>query len=378
MTLQFLDKIRLALRLIHCIQKERGTSCPVLSFKEANGSSNYDPGISETLSKEKESCNSAALLLLENNASNARDNTDAALVLFHGTKDENRRQTEGIKESLDHIRLTVDKISTLFENEDNLDTQTQNFYDVILLFNIFIASIINVHIADIVKKHESEIQLRISQCSNLPKKHRSQKENNTCSIIKENDVQKEPTLPTSNLTGNNLEIAVQSISHTEYDNQNLMKKQSILPRYHSTNRNMNHLVRADHLISLLLSIVLTKESSGMQRAVLCSLSQVKEARTIVNHNSIYSNLILEEANQRKIIRELRIHVNKAQVSHSNPISENEYIIFDENYRSLMSLVEDSLQSPKMEALEDRIRINFDIKGLQESISLEELWSVITL
>ena len=61
-------------------------------------------------------------------------NTNAVLDLFRNTR-RNRRQTEGINESLDHIRLTVDTISTFFKNEDKLDTQTQFFYYMILLFN---------------------------------------------------------------------------------------------------------------------------------------------------------------------------------------------------------------------------------------------------
>ena len=63
-----------------------------------------------------------------------RGNTNAVLDLFRNTR-RNRRQTEGINESLDHIRLTVDTISTFFKNEDKLDTQTQFFYYMILLFN---------------------------------------------------------------------------------------------------------------------------------------------------------------------------------------------------------------------------------------------------
>lgn len=150
------------------------------------------------------------------------------------------------------------------------------------------------------------------------------------------------------------------------------------------------------LLSILLSFTELKESMGIERALLTSLlpqsspglpfadpvvdrqpSQRKSAPQI-----LFSDLVLEEENQRKIIRRLRSaaragrHADAASVFDVDGVPHGDG---DVNFHSLLLLVEDSARlTPEMERIQDLIRRDFNIDAFRDELSMGDFWQLITI
>jgi serine/threonine protein kinase len=141
-------------------------------------------------------------------------------------------------------------------------------------------------------------------------------------------------------------------------------------------------IEAQNLLTLLLSFVRLKESTGLERAILCSLmalsteddvtiqgghvnqhnqlSEVGSNKSIrLSTSKLFNDLVVEEANQRQIVRDLQ--------SRSKNIDE-----------SLMHMVNKFL-SPghQMRKVQNMIK-DFNLEGLQQSMPLKKFWQIITL
>lgn len=188
--------------------------------------------------------------------------------------------------------------------------------------------------------------------------------------------------------------------------------------------------KALSLLSLLVSFVRLKESTGIERAVLSSLMAMgtkppdgegsgdecnyssdednKEEgqdtplplqRTAAKKTEVagrqlsmlFTDLVFEVENQRNIIRDLRA---KTRLRHRVSLTTTKVASLgghggrnrgttappmDDDYRSLLALVEQSIElSPQMAHLQNMIRLKFDITGFQQAMKMEEFWALITL
>jgi len=150
------------------------------------------------------------------------------------------------------------------------------------------------------------------------------------------------------------------------------------------------------LLSILLSFTELKESMGIERALLTGLlprsSPVQSSTVQVMKRchseirsapkSLFSDLVLEEENQRKIIRRLRSaaragrHADAASVLDSDGVPHGDG---DVNFQSLLLLVEDSARlTPEMERIQDLIRRDFNIDAFRDELSVEDFWQLITI
>ncbi|GFH45587.1 mitogen-activated protein kinase kinase kinase 9 [Chaetoceros tenuissimus] len=127
--------------------------------------------------------------------------------------------------------------------------------------------------------------------------------------------------------------------------------------------------RVQNLLSLLLSFVRLKESTGAERAILSSLmalssdSAGEKSEEIISKSSrkLFSDLVVEEANQRRIIKELQDDVQTNEIE-----------------PSLLRMVDKFLTpSPKMREVQEKIK-NFDLADLHQSMPLSDFWDMITL
>ena len=120
-----------------------------------------------------------------------------------------------------------------------------------------------------------------------------------------------------------------------------------------------------NLLSLLLSFIGLKESTGCERAILCCLMALSSDEDSSKRNStskLFNDLVVEEANQRRIVRELQTQSKNIQRSGL----------------SLLGMVEKFLRPGReMEDVQDMIK-DFDLKGLQHSMPLKDFWEIITL
>ena len=154
--------------------------------------------------------------------------------------------------------------------------------------------------------------------------------------------------------------------------------------------------RAASLFSLLISFAHLKESTGIERSVLsslmalgsewegvprvgsaASLSDGSLGRSGASHGSsakqelrkvpkmLFSDLVLEEENQRRIVRQLQ---------------RSAHLYRDgEGMRSLLILAEESVVlTPTMERIQDTIRRDFDLAAFHEMTTVEEFFSAISV
>lgn len=152
------------------------------------------------------------------------------------------------------------------------------------------------------------------------------------------------------------------------------------------------------LLDLVLSFVTLKESLGMQRATLSGLMAnggIAEANDESMHtevveatsrlNLIVNDLVLVVENQDWIMRDLRKLLG-LDIRHSSVASDDtgveikaDELLFDENYRTLLRLVGESIrQSDGLGSLQEQIMNDFDIKAFQQAMKMEDFWAGITL
>ena len=138
------------------------------------------------------------------------------------------------------------------------------------------------------------------------------------------------------------------------------------------------------LLSILMSFTELKESMGIERALLTSLlprsmpvssSNVSvaqrgssEARS--TSKILLSDLVLEEENQRKIIRRLRSAARAGRNADAASL--------DVNFQSLLLLVDDSARlTPDMQRIQDLIRRDFNLDAFRDELSMADFWQLIT-
>jgi len=130
------------------------------------------------------------------------------------------------------------------------------------------------------------------------------------------------------------------------------------------------------LLSLLLSFTQLKESTGVERSIVCSLmalssddsSKKGSSRFRTSHSTskLFSDLVVEEENQRMIVRELQHQSKVLEISSASTSF------------SLLQMVEKFLRPGReMEDIHDMIKM-FDLEGLQKSMKVKDFWPIITL
>jgi serine/threonine protein kinase len=146
--------------------------------------------------------------------------------------------------------------------------------------------------------------------------------------------------------------------------------------------------KLNYLMSLLLSFVRLKESIGLERAILSNLMASHDVTYPNNNNGsgscnnptsttssiskLLTGLVVEDANQRKIIRELQ--------SQSKKLSEKRYgHKISNNMSSLLSLMEDMVRPSKdIDQLQEMIRTNFNLEELRKAMPYKKFWDVLSM
>ena len=134
------------------------------------------------------------------------------------------------------------------------------------------------------------------------------------------------------------------------------------------------------LLSILVSFTELKESMGIERALLTSLlprssSNVSVAQRGSSEASsaskiLFSDLVLEEENQRKISKRLRSAARAGRNADAASL--------DVNFQSLLLLVDNSARlTPEMERIQDLIRRDFNLDAFRDELSMGDFWQLIT-
>ncbi len=129
------------------------------------------------------------------------------------------------------------------------------------------------------------------------------------------------------------------------------------------------------LLSVLLSFTQLKESTGVERSIVCSLMALSSnhigdncddddaimKRTKHSTSKLFNDLVVEEANQRMIVRDLQQQSKVLQPSSL----------------SLLKIIERFMRpSREMESVQDKIK-DFDLEGVQNAMKLKDFWKTIT-
>jgi len=155
------------------------------------------------------------------------------------------------------------------------------------------------------------------------------------------------------------------------------------------------------LLSLLLSFTKLKESTGIERAVLSSLMALPSVPTAIDTDSggddairpagvdtgklvptmLFSDLVLEEENQRRVVRKLRSVSRAGRLADAASALEGgiSYGGGDVNFQSLLMLVEESVRlTPDMERIQDTIRRDFNLAAFHKEMAMGNFWGLITV
>ena len=85
---------------------------------------------------------------------------------------------------------------------------------------------------------------------------------------------------------------------------------------------------------------------------------------------LLSDLVLEEENQRKIIRRLRSAARAGRNADAASL--------DVNFQSLLLLVDDSARlTPDMQRIQDLIRRDFNLDAFRDELPMADFWQLIT-
>jgi serine/threonine protein kinase len=129
-------------------------------------------------------------------------------------------------------------------------------------------------------------------------------------------------------------------------------------------------IKLRNLMSLLLSFVRLKESMGLERAILSNLMATDVDKTHDSSSRLITGLVVEEANQRTIIRDLQNQSKRAMAT-KNGIGDG--------MASLLMLMEEMLRPGKgMTQLQEMIRTNFNLEELRKAMHFKKFWEVITI
>jgi hypothetical protein len=310
--------LRRALRLVHCLQKERGASCAVCASD--------DVGFQAAMTS-------------------ARGDTDVAAFRLYG---------EMSPTALDKIRSQIGFSATT----------TTSVHRMLLIFNTLICNVGHEYILQYLQPSRED--------NNNTRRGYLRQRSNTCDGILFQDSSQSHRYQSDNLVPEFLlphynEPNVPSSSSLTFckpmsDPHFFMERTP--PHVPPTNVHVataparctfvdKRQDRTQSLVNLLGCLVRLKESTGMQRAVFSSMIG-RDAQMLV------TTLILEVENQRKLVAELQ-----------------QLPLFD---YSLQKLVQDSIQmGPEMKSLHAKILNDFDVQGFQDGMmNSMDVWNMITV
>lgn len=307
--------LRHALRLVHCLQKERGASCAVCASD--------DEGFRAALQS-------------------ARGDTDRAASRLYW-----------------HMPPALDRIRS------QIGSSAQGVHRMLVIFNTLISNVVHEYILQYLQQSHVRRRGYRRQRSNTADGILFAHDSSQSHRYQSDNLVPEFLLPHAIVPSNTSAVFVKPMS----DPFVFMRHQSP-PKHvctppatrsiHSTERkkqiSSNFLDtqqdRTDSLVNLLGCLVRLKESTGMQRAVISSMMGP-------DSQMLVTTLILEVENQRKLVAELQ-HLP----------------LFD---YSLQKLVQDSIQmGPQMETLQAKILNDFDLPGLHDEMNSNDIWNMITV
>jgi len=317
------DDIRQYLRILHCLQKERGISVVYTFFSSGHTTLSSDSkSKGEGVTRFTPSWCARSRASLEN----SRAATDSAI---HGSTSslKNFVQSSGshfhasyLTGAVKKIRTTVDLFAVGEHSNEGYGLQARGnrLADLLLVFNEFITQFLDHFISNTIAKGLKQFGYQ--------------------------------------------DITTAVISIEKVNTENILAIDG-----------SDHKRRSVYLLSLMNHLASLKESTGKERAALAGLLSLDEAYSLRDdsiHQSpilatLFNNLIFEEANQRMLLKQLR--------------GMNEMSGYDETGKSLMRLVDKSLYMPlEMEKVQEQIRTSFAVEGIHQLISLDQFWTLITL
>lgn len=309
--------LRSALRVIHCLQKERGGSS-LYAFKNRKRTKESSDGDDVSDSNRSSSLSHPAII-------NTRERTDSAILFFKESCHVACVSADiaaSWESSLMDIRAQVDHDIQKEDGKDDDETASSflSSYQFLSSYHRLIEHVIAISVVQVVTQEENCFDERNAQMSQT--------------TIDEDQI-------------------MSTIATSEQLKEQEKRSKSV------------------NILALIMSFVKLKESTGLERAILSSLMVIGDSISDLRLK-LFSDLVVEEANQRSIVRELQEQTKYAL--NSDPDSA-----FYESFKGLMALVEHFVKpSPEMERLQNMINKEFDIEGLQSLMPVQQFWEMITL
>jgi len=489
-------RLRHALRLIHCLQKERGASSSLYAFQVSHANSinnaNSKNHSANQVTAPPSGIGASLLSLSEQNSNNTdlagtgisvdflqttvrktRESTDAAFVVFLSSLNLITNPSEIIpsrpwEEALTRVRACVDlaggggttihskSTSTTYTNTHNSTASTTpeeyGSHRVVVMFNILIGNIIDESVIQLVKKQQRQFERVTSKknirygennamsrstsshhfdrndeydhhqmsttvpsriASSLPMFCNDSPPSHTHTRIPPMDFSSMDTRkrfeagnfspPTGFGAGNHQNdgnVLISGNGHTHEQHQHELQHYADSYRNNDRKNNAEYeykipissidspgsfnkslvmiegedsdrtKLRTRNLMSLLLSFVRLKESIGLDRAILSNLMAVDVDKYHSSSSKLLAGLVVEDANQRMIVQELRSQTKRAL--ELNDLGDN-------SMKGLLIMMEDMLKPGKeMEVLQDMIRTSFNLHEFRKAMPLTRFWDIITI
>mmetsp|Transcript_3646 Transcript_3646/g.6119 ORF Transcript_3646/g.6119 Transcript_3646/m.6119 type:complete len:808 (+) Transcript_3646:32-2455(+) len=321
--------LRKAVRLVHCLQKERGASCAY----------------------------SVSPNLFDSQMVHARCQTDAAMRIWRNLENLKLPILESLVQVRGRVDLDVDSYEEKFDADE--DRSVGEYHRILVLFNTMIGSVMHSFLLSKAKK------------SPALKKHRNHRRAQSSSglIQSSSDDTFQMTRQSEAFvsSGSYLDLpalAAQSLAaeqqqEEEEEETTTMPAQEQAPspsRGGGVNfaRESSRESRTPSLLNMLECFVRLKESTGLERALLSSMF----AMGAVDHR-LLNDLVLEVENQFKLITELQS---------MRDLDGNLLLLIRQNV---------GLPAP-MERLQSFILSEFDLNGFQQEMNVEDVWDLITV
>jgi hypothetical protein len=310
--------LRKAVRLVHCLQKERGASCAY----------------------------SVSPNLFESQMVHARFQTDAAMRIWRNQE----RLKLPIGDSLTTVRKRVDQdvdgYNEQFEADE--DRSIGEYHRILVLFNTMIGTLLHSFL--LTKKEKLLFSVKKKRNN-----HRRCKSEAFTSSARHSEAF------VSSGSHLDLQMLARLAQQEEEENKKaavfVAQEQALLP-YPSPSKaagvTFARESRTPSLLNMLECFVRLKESTGLERALLSSMF----AMGAVDHR-LLNDLVLEVENQFKLITELQS---------MSDLDGNLLLLIKQNV---------GLPAP-MERLQSFILREFDLKGFQQEMQVADVWDLITV
>ncbi|KAL7538067.1 hypothetical protein ACHAXR_010157 [Thalassiosira sp. AJA248-18] len=311
------------LRLIHCIQKERGASCALVG----------------SLAQPNASVGSSEEYPYESNLRSARIASNSAISSFYGSTIWNIF-CGGNKEGDLEIATLLFRVRELVDGGGRDGNEHRNeylfFHDVIVEYNSFLSKIIQQFVVVEVSKRKIDLQRKINDPKLLNEARR------------------------------NAKVAL-----------------SLLDLILSFVRLKESLGMERATLSGLMANGGINEMNDESADVIEELIEAKHPNNGARLNLIVNDLVVVVENQHRMMQDLRkqtgldIHAS-FESSFTGAPDANE-LLFDGNYCTLLKLVGESIMpSSAFLSLQDHVRKDFDIDRFQNAMAMEQFWSEMTL